>query len=400
MLTYLGGTGLDEVRAIDISPSGYVVLAGTTASTDFPFVGNATRQTNAGERDVFVAMINPFEQGEFLVSFATYLGGAGLDVANAVATDQSDNIYITGYTTSQDFPLIDGRYQGNNRGGYEVFVSRIEPSRPAAQTLTYSTYYGSDSTDVGMAIEVDQAGMIYFAGYSLSNDVPVSDIPYSAFPAGRGDGFVAKLDPTKGFPEALAYGSFIGGSDFDKPFSLKLDRTGGVILAGYTDSDDFPVTANALQTTKSGDSDLFVLRMDLSRPPAQSITYSTFIGGSDTDILYGAALDGLNRVVLTGYTLSQNFPIKGSSFQGEFKGSIDAFITWVDPAASGAASLIASTLVGGLDIDAAYGVAADSRGRAYITGFSVSSNLPVSEGAWNQSNVGIADAFVTVVDFQ
>jgi hypothetical protein len=399
MLTYLGGTGFDEVRAIDISPSGYIVLAGTTASTDFPTAGNAPRREAVGDRDIFVTLVNPFERGEFLVSFSTYLGGAGLDVANAVAMDRADNIYVTGYTTSEDFPLTGNRYQPNRRGGYEAFVSKLAPGLPDSQSLVYSTYYGSGSTDVGMAIAVDDAGMIYFAGYSLG-DTPTSDIPpYSAFPAGRGDGFIAKLDPTKGFPDALIYGGFIGGSDFDKLFSLKLDRTGGVILAGYTDSDDFPVTASAFQRERSGDSDLFVMRMDLTRPPAQQITYSTLLGGTDTDILYGAALDGLNRVVVTGYTLSENFPAKGSSFQGQFNGAIDAFVAWIDPAASGAASLVASTLLGGADIDAGYGVAADARGRAFVTGFSVSSNLPVTEGAWNQSNVGIADAFITAIDF-
>jgi hypothetical protein len=141
------------------------------------------------------------------------------------------------------------------------------------------------------------------------------------------------------------------------------------------------------------------VRLDLSRPPSEVITYSTYLGGSGTDILYGASVDAFNRVAIAGYTLSEDFPRKGDSFQDQFNGAIDAFVAWIDPGAAGPASLVASTYLGGGDIDAAYGVAAAPTGRAFVTGFSVSPNLPVTGGAWNTVIGGISDAFITAIDF-
>ena len=397
LLTYLGGTGADEVKALHAG-SFFIALAGSTTSTDFPLAGNSTRTTNAGERDIFVTLLNPLETGDNLLAFSTYLGGASTDIANAVTLD-ADNVYVTGYTTSDNFPLAGATYLSLRRGGYDAFVARITPSLPAENTLTYSTYFGSLSTDVGTAIAVDAGGFIYFGGYSLSDDLPLEGALFSGFQSGRGDAFLAKLDTNRGFPEGLLYSTYFGGSEFDKLYALKLDGAGGIIVAGYTDSDDFPVTANAYQTGLSGDSDVFIARFDLSLGGRQALTYSTYLGGSDTDILYGAAVDRLNRVLVTGYTLSPNFPEKGGGVQNGFGGAIDAFVALVDPASAGESSLIGSTLLGGSEIDAGYGAATDASGRGFVTGFSVSANLPVSEGAYNRSFSGIWDAFISALDF-
>jgi hypothetical protein len=399
MLTYFGGTGLDEVKAIQASPAGFIALAGSTTSTDFPLAGNSYKTTSAGERDVFVALMNPFEAFELQFAYSTYLGGDAVDVANAVFVDEPGNIYVTGYTTSSNFPLSSAPLQPNKRGGYDMFITKLVPSRAAGQNLDYSTYLGSNTTDVAEGIAADASGFIYVGGYTFAEDFPVAGSSFRADAPGNGDAVLVKIDPTKGFPDALVYGSYFGGNDFDKLYSLKLDAAGGIVIAGYTDSTDFPVTQSAYQRTKSGDSDLFIARFDLNRAGAAALTYSTYLGGSSTDILYSASVDGSNRVAVAGYTLSENFPAKGQAIQNGFGGAIDAFVAWIDPAGSGDASLLGSTLIGGNNIDAGYGVAADFRGRAYLTGFCTSNNFPVTSGAFSSTLSGIYDSFLVAIDY-
>jgi hypothetical protein len=399
MLTYFGGTGLDEVRAIQATPAGFIALAGSTSSTDLPLAGNSFKTQNAGERDAFVALLNPFESAEFQFAYTTYLGGESDDIANAVFVDANGSIFLTGYTTSEDFPLSGAPLQGNKRGGYEMFISKFVPARTAADTLDYSTYLGTETTDAATAIAVDSSGMIYVGGYTYGEDFPLAGASYRPNAPGGGDAVFVKIDPSRGFPDALVYGTYFGGSTFDKLYALALDSAGGVVIAGYTDSPDLAVTPSGYQRALAGENDLFVARFDLSQTGTAQLTYATYLGGSATDVLYGAAIDGSNRVVLTGYTLSENFPMKGSTVQSGFGGDIDAFVSWIDPAASGDASLLGSTLLGGSSIDAGYGVAADFRGRAYLSGFTTSGNFPVTPGAWGLGHGGIYDSYVTALDF-
>jgi hypothetical protein len=241
--------------------------------------------------------------------------------------------------------------------------------------------------------------MIYVGGYTYGEDFPLAGASYRPNAPGGGDAVFVKIDPARGFPDALVYGTYFGGSTFDKLYALALDSAGGLVIAGYTDSPDLAVTPSGYQRALAGENDLFVARFDLSQTGTAQLTYATYLGGSATDVLYGAAIDGSNRVVLTGYTLSENFPMKGSTVQSGFGGDIDAFVSWIDPAATGDASLLGSTLLGGSSIDAGYGVAADFRGRAYLSGFTTSGNFPVTPGAWGLGHGGIYDSYVTAIDF-
>jgi hypothetical protein len=395
---YLGGSGDDEVRAMCLGAGGALYLVGTTTSTDFPTAGNAHQTSNAGGTDAFVVQLYPdIPFGDALV-FATYLGGTDTDVANALAVDAAGKIYVTGYTTSADnFPLSSVPLQGGSRGGWEAFVSIVDPSLPAADSLWYSTFLGGSSTDVATAVVADGAGNVYIAGYTLSIDFPVTDRPYSDSLIGGGDIFFTKLDLSLPGLEALAYSTFLGGSGLDVPLSMVRDASGGFWLAGYTLSPDFPVTDAAPQPRYAGLADAFVVRFDPALPRTQALTYSTYLGGTGTDVAYGVALNGSGKVYLAGYTTSSDFPVTSGAVQSAYAGGADAFAAVLDPAASAAQALVYGTYLGGTLADVAYGVAVDADGNVYLAGFTQSTPFPVTDSAFQAARNGYGDAFAAML---
>jgi hypothetical protein len=393
--TYLGGSGDDEPTAIRLDTWGNVCVAGYTGSSDFPIAGNAFQTTIGGDRDVFVLKLNPKESGTAALEYSTFLGGSGADVAYALTLDASGNIYVAGYTTSADnFPVSSAPLQGSSRGGWEAFLSILDPSTSGSASLRYSTFLGGNSTDVATGVAVDASGKVYIAGYTMSDDFPITDKPYKGEYNGGGDVFLTVLDLSKPGLDALAYSTFLGGSGLDLAYRMALDTAGGVWLAGYTLSKDFPVTPNALQASNAGEADVFVARLDLALRPAESLTYVTYFGGSGSDVLYDMALDPSGKIFLAGYTTSLDFPVTASALQSAYGGAADAFVSWFDPSAPADQALLYSTYFGGGRTEVARAIALDAAGNVYLAGFTESAGLPVTEGAFRNSLNGLSDALL------
>ncbi len=256
--TFLGGSGDDHGAAIALTPGGAAWIAGSTYSTDFPTV-NPTQGSNAGGQDAFVARLAP--DGNSL-EFATYLGGSGGTVAypetaQAIALDGQGDAYVTGTTSSADFPLL-APLQAARLGISDAFVSKIA----ASGALAYSTYLGGSGAEVGTAIAVDPTGAALVAGYSYSADLPVTAAVQSTI-GGDYDAFVAKVAPA-GNP--LSYLSYLGGNGSDAATGIALDGTGSIYVTGWTLSTNFP-TLNPFQTLNSGNYGAFVTKLASSSTP-------------------------------------------------------------------------------------------------------------------------------------
>ena len=397
--TYLGGSGDDTGTAIAVDPYGGVVVAGTTTSTNFP-TSNAYKTANAGDRDAFVVLLN-YSQGGGVASlwYSTYLGGTKADFATAVAVDRNALIYVVGYTASDDIPMLGDPLQPATRGGWEAFLVQLNPYGNTTSTGLYSTYLGGESTDVAEGVAVDSSGKVYVAGSTLSVDFPISDTPFQPVYQGTGDAFLMRLDISKPGLWSLDYSTFFGGSDYDKVFALALDPAGRVFVAGYTLSSDLPLTANTVQWRKAGSSDVFVAGFDLSKPPAQALVYSTYLGGQATEVAYGMAVDSAGRIVVTGYTTSSDFPVKGDGVQQVPGGVFDAFVTWLDPRQVGFDSILCSTYFGGNGNDIAYAVVPSGLGEVFIGGSSSSSSLPATANSYQPNRIGFVDGFVSKLSY-
>jgi hypothetical protein len=350
---YLGGSDYDVGNAIAVDGDGYIYIAGTTCSQDF-LLGLE------GTSEAFVVKLD--QNGQYY--YTAYLGRGGL-LSNesaegyGIAVDGLGNAYVTGYTDSSHFPTLNA-FQTALNGSSDAFVVKLDP----LGNVLYSSYLGNSSDDAGYAIAVDVKGNAYVTGETYNSN--------------NYDAFAAKIsqDSSTG-ATLLVYYKTLGGSYDDAGYAIAVDKSGNAYVAGETQSPDFYV--NGLQTFK-GVSDAFVAKLDLDG----NLIYSTFLGGSGMDAAYGIAVDQNGNIYVAGETYSADFPLKNPC-KSTKKGDSDAFVAKID--ASGTA-LSYSTFLGQPYDAAAYGLALDTAGNAYLTGLT---SLPA---AGSDPPVFYADAFV------
>ncbi len=315
-----------------------------------------------------------------VLSYSTYLGGTGGDVANGIAVDSSGNAYVTGSTASSDFPVKSAE-QGTYAGNGDAFVAKFNAT---GSGLVFSTFLGGSGSDSGAALAVDLSGNSYVVGNTSSINFPTTSGAFQPNYAGNGDGFVVKLSASG---SSLIYSSYLGGSDGDFAQAIALDSSGNAYVTGSTRSADFP-TAKPLQIGNDGQSDAFVTKVN---PSGTGLVYSTYLGGSSADSGQAIAVDGAGNAYVTGFTFSKDFPTQ-NALQGANAGGLDAFVTELNSAGSG---LVFSTYLGGSAQDRAFGLAVDAHGSVYVTGDTQSNDFPTTTNAFQTSNHGQGDAFVS-----
>ncbi len=420
--TYLGGSGFpgDQSAGIAIDADGNAYIAGSTNSTDFPVVtGSYDPQDPATSADVvFITKLNAEGTAEV---YSTYLGGTWGDWAQAIALDSDGNAYVTGYTWSPNFPVTTGAYQTTNVGWshsvYNAFITKLSAD---GSSLVYSTYLGGSGAlstfgDKALAIAVNSAGDAYVTGEAYSTDFPVTSGVYQTTNNATQYGsnvFVTELSADGG---GLVYSTYMGGSGIDvlgdTGRAIVIDGDGNAYLAGGSYSSNFPVTAGVFQTENLGTAhkaaNAFVAKLN---PAGTSLLYSTLLGGAGIqdsgDTAYALAVDRAGDAFVAGETYSADFPITKGAFQTTNYGanylSSNVFVTKLNPTASG---LAYSTFIGGYGAlegpgDAAYGLALDSYGDAYIAGRAYSLNFPVTVNAYQttRNETDDCEPFVVVVD--
>jgi hypothetical protein len=383
--TYLGGNSADEGRSIAVDSSGSAYVTGYTFSTDFPTTtGTFQTTTFGGSTDAFVTKLNP--TGSALV-YSTYLGGGYYDFGHGIAVDASGNAYVTGDTSSTDFPTTAGAFQTTLGGIRNGFVTKLNPSGSAQ---VYSTYLGGSYSDAGLGIAADRSGNACVTGLTFSTDFPTTAGAFQPTFGGGGsiDAFVTKLNPTG---SAQVYSTYLGGSGGDEGLGIAVDASNNAYVTGFTQSTNFPTTSGAFQPTFGGYNDAFVTKLNATG--SAPLVYSTYLGGSDFERGFGIAVDTLGNAYVTGVA-GTNFPTTSGAFQTTFGGIIvDAFATKINP--TGSAPLVYSTYLGGSQFDQANGIAVDASDNAYVTGVTTSTDFPTTSGAFQTTFGGYSDAFVT-----
>ena len=389
--TNLGGALGDSATDVEADASGAAVVVGSTSSTNFP-TANALDATPNGASDVFVAKLNA--AGTALV-YSTYLGGTAADAANGVDLDASGNVYVTGSTSSTNFPTANA-IQAARAGGSDAFVAKLAAN---GSGLIYSTYLGGAAEDVGRGIAVDGSGRAHVGGETRSSGFPVTAPTAADATFGGGtcptateaarpcrDGFVTVVNAAG---SALDYSSFLGGGADDAALAVAADATNSYVT-GETRSTDFP-TAAALDATFGGGAcpatteparlcrDAFVTRVDPAGSGASSLVYSTYLGGTTSTFLgeigdsgAGIGVDTSGNAYVTGETSSDDFPT-ASPMQGSRAGEADAFVAKLNPSGS---ALVYSTYLGGRSGDGASALSVDGAGRATIAGSASSGGFP------------------------
>ncbi len=445
--TFFGGNAHEIAGGIAVDSTGAVYVSGESASTDLPAGTGYQKSPGAagtGGTDAFVAKLNP--AGTAIV-YCTYLGGRGFqDVADGIAVHSDNTAYVTGFTTSDNFPvknasqaipglggdafiarlnaagndLLFSTYlgatgmergraialdpngdayitgdtdpdfptrnplQSANRGGVDAFIARYT----AAGAKVWATYFGGNEYDGGYGIALDGAGFVYVAGQTMSTNLPATGRQRTN--AGGFDAFVLKMNAAG---TALSYVSYLGGTENEYPWGrcLAVDSAGFAYITGATDSKDFPLK-NAHQNAWAGNRETFVAKLNQA---GTDLVYSTYLGGSRADGFGGIALDSSGAVYISSFTESDDFPFVNPMQTNKIEWDYHSVLAKYDPSGK----LVFSTLLGGSKEEQANsGLAVDKAGNVYIFGRTDSPDFPITAGAIDRAFAGVNETYITRYD--
>jgi hypothetical protein len=446
---YLSGSNQDVAQTIGLDRIGFLYVAGTTFSTDFPN-GSAFQTTEAGGTDIFVTKIDPNAKAGHQIVFSSYLGGSANETLGGMAVGPNGDIYLTGNTLSADFPTVnpaqtalDGTsdvfvtwinstrklgystylggaldetglgitfnskneifvtggtesidfptanpLQSASGGRQDVFVAEYNPSLTGTATLVYSTYLGQSGWDIGRAIALAPDGTVWIAGGTYSYNFPLKGASYQKVYGGDGDAFVAHINISAG-TSGLEYSSFLGGADQEEASSIVVNPEGQVIVSGWTISSNYPVTSTALQTKYGGSGNGFLSILDTTKNP--QLIYSTYIGGTGPTIPSDLKLDAAGNLYLTGMTLAPDLPTTKNAAQPAWDGSEDAFALVFNPATE---TIVYMTYLGSDGLQVGYGIAFDAKDNIYVVGYTSGPIFKALKGVSKTSSAGKVDGFV------
>jgi hypothetical protein len=272
-------------------------------------------------------------------------------------------------------------------GPQDAFITVLDPNNAA---LVYSTYMGGELDDDGRAIAVGTDGKIYYAASTNSTQFPMEGAGYRQTLQGSLDIVIGVIDITKANASSMPYSTYFGGGDLEEVRAIALDANNQVILTGYTFSDDFPVTSNAIRRTPAGNGDVFISIVNPSTP-SDFVKYSTYFGGNQGDVAYSVKPDGKGNIYFTGYTLSPNLFTVGAPQPGYGKG-INMFVAAIRPGVPGNAGIVFSTYLGATATYVGNAVDIGPDGTIYAAGYG-QSGLPSANGYFG----GVSDAYVVIM---
>ena len=370
--TYFSSISNSFAEGVAVDGQGNIYVTGYT-NGGLP-LKNAWNSTYGGDIDAFLAKFN--SSGYLL--YSTYLGGSFTDRGNQIAVDSQDNVFIYGTTASPNLPVRNA-YQSALIGVQDTFLAEFDSNG----YLVYATYFGVGQEQTGSLAELS-LGKAFISGATLGNGLPMKNANQNTNP-GNLTGFVAKFDSQGG----LVYSTYLGGNLNDIAYSIAVDSNDNAYIVGTTSSSNFPTTNDAYQKNiKSEDAFLSILNVN------GSLSYSTFIGGTNSSYARSVFVDDGGNIYITGQTYSADFPITNDAYQSTFASasySDNAFIMKF----SSSKTLLYSTFLGGLYYDEGYSIKVDSQGNMFVTGMTTSSNFPVKDGVQNVMTNNHEAAFIT-----
>ena len=369
--SYFGGGTTDQILAVTTDSSGNIYATGSTLSS-------------RGDYDAFIVKTN--STGTTAIFYAIVGGTLGDDEGHGIAVDSAGNIYLTGVTAADDFPIV--AVSSSLAGvGYDAFVAKVDPT---GTKYLYAGFIGGGknggpSDDIAFALALDPNNNLWIAGATDSTDFPLSRTGAQRTLAGGIDGFISEFDPNGN----LLYSSYLGGSGDDYIFGIGLDAAGNIYTAGSTASTDFPGPSSGLQTSNGGGVDAWVARMS----PGGALAWSTYLGGSGDDEALALAVDASGTTYITGDTASSNFP-SANAFQSIYGGGPrDIIAAKISPDGK---TLLYSSFLGGSGDEIGNAIGIDFNGNAYIGGSTNSTNFPSNFG-FQTANKGGVDGTISGV---
>lgn len=391
--THLGtGSPDDSGKGITVDKQGNAYVTGNTQCFDFPTKGtNLSNGLTPGERLTgFVSVLNP-EGSDFI--YSTLIGGSNGCVSYSIAADEQGNAFVTGQTSSVNFPTKNPLFAANVALGCETsaFVTAIAHD---GSELVYSTYLGGSGYTVSHGIAVDKKGNAYVTGITTSDDFPKKGHLLSSTVNDNGTVFVTKINPTG---SDLIYSTLIGNSSsrgLSQGNAIATDSHGNAYVTGITYDTKFP--RKGINLSPTADPQYGVAFVTSINSKGSSLRYSSLIGGSNSTaeklpivtyngISYhkamtlgnGISVDGCGNAYITGQTCCTDFPHKGKPISPQ--AVPEQGIAFVTAVKSEGRELLYSTLLGGGGGTLGNSIAVSKKGRAYVTGQTYSMDFPTTQ---------------------
>ncbi len=286
----IDGSGSDGAMDVKINTMKDLYITGFTTSTDLPLTKKyGTASHDAPQSDILLACI---DTNTWKMKHCATLGGSYWDVGYGLCLDALQNIYITGYTFSYDFPVTVDAFDTSYNGEEDVCIIRLTPD---TNRMIFSTFLGGHSFEVGKSIACDWKGNVFVAGYTSSSSFPTSPNSLQKSLRGEQDGFITKISSSG---SQLHSSTYIGGSSWDEIVDLSIDIWGNVYVTGNTLSDDFPITVQASHSIYQGQQDAFYMHINSS---ITCTIYSSFFGGAGYDIAGSIGIDLYQNIYVSGF---------------------------------------------------------------------------------------------------
>lgn len=439
--TYFGGTDYEFISKITTGPSGDVYVCGSTFSPDFPITPGAydTAINGSFTEDIFISRFDP--EGNLI--WSTYYGGSQPDIAKDIAVDENEDIhvfghsissdfpytwggytaavdlvklhfdstgnrisatmfggngndyafgisnipgggtYLTGQTTSSDYPTTWGCHQAAIAGGSDMFVTQLS----ASGSIVWSTYMGGIGIDLGYDIVSDTGGCAVVTGYTWSADFPTTGGCFQDSIAGKNDAVLARFTPSG----ALVWSTYFGGNWYDVGWGIGIDPSNDIYLAGETSSNNLSITPGKMSDTLSGPYDFMLAKFD----PNGNRDWATYWGGTGTDAAYDIKWDDMGYFHAVGRTNSTDLPVSADAVQINNAGSYDAAMLTFNSNGN----QMKAGYFGGSQYDVAYSVAPLGDGTVIFAGECESTDMLVDSNAHQSTAMGNWDGWLAKFDF-
>lgn len=378
-LTYLGGPGDDRAYAMAVDANGYAYVAGETTQPGFKAPGQKSVQ---GQPDAVSVFVTKFRVADSEPVYTTFLGGTSADRPFGLTVDAQGRVSVCGETASPDFPGDDLLGADRSGGSWDAFVTTLGPY---GSNIVMSARIGGSGDDRAYDIASGPQGDLYLGGETSSEDFPTINALASKHGGGAWDGFVVKMDA--GRPQAR-FATTFGGSGADSVYALAVDPKGCVYLAGATDSRDLPLAYAFQPRFAGGMCDGFVAKLS---PSGQAISFSSYLGGSSDDRLYGLGVNDEGCTYVAGETASRDLPVTNAIQTTHGGGDWDAVAGLLR---CDGRQPIFLTYFGGPGNDRAFAAAADGSRRLHLVGTTSSTNLPVTAAYQASFSGGLSDGFL------
>jgi fibronectin type 3 domain-containing protein len=386
MSTLIGGAGSETVEELIISPEGRIFLTGSTNSFDFPTTNGAYCSTYGGEKEAYFLELNAQGTG---LEYSTFIGGSDDDEALDMAIDSMDRILIVGHTQSQDFPITTEAYDITLGGGTDAFVLRFQADLADVQ---YSTYIGGPDHDNAFCVDHLLDDSFVILGHSQGS-FPTT---LGAYNESNGRGYYLLRMDTTG-RDVLFSTMSPAGSGQDELRALDIDNKGSIYIVGSSESIDFPTTPEAVSRNlnETRDGIIFSISDD-----GKNLTYGTYLNSNGTNNLFDIAIDSNGtRLAVIGAVRGDGLRVTEQAFddswRGENENRWDGLVLVLDIQSK---QIEYASYLGGSRQDILSSLAWSDRDVMVLGGRTVSDDIYVSHGAYQEIHPGADQGYIVKLD--